>query len=183
MWACNSHKHFSPRLDFFLYSFTKICWAPTMYQILFLLVFSASKKNRVPRRSHILLLGGGGEPGETENKLIIKQVLWKAVKQVIGGEDAGEGGFITLFKGDYIQWSRKAPLISDISATSAGRCGSEGCRQKGRSKCKVPVAGFCLAFQGIATRSHGWGNKGENSRKWDQRCRQRPDHVGPCKLQ
>lgn len=61
----------------------------------------------------------------------------------------------TLFKGYYIQLSRKATLISDLSAESAGRCGKEGYRQKGRRECKVPAARVCLSLQGIATRSHG----------------------------
>ena len=64
MRAYNSHKHFSPRLDSSLYSFTKISWAPTMCRYYCCFVFSASQGNKgslCPHRAHILVGWGGGD--------------------------------------------------------------------------------------------------------------------------
>lgn len=71
----------------------------------------------------------------------------------------------TLFKGYYMEWSRKAPLISAISWRALGRCGGTHSRQKGRSKRKVLGQECAWCGQGTATKSFGCANEGQNGRK------------------
>lgn len=91
MEVCNSHSISHQGWIAFLYSVTKMCWAPGTIAA----ASSVPPKEieEVPDRPHILLVAEG-DLGGTENKLINKQMLWKAMKQVIGGESARwwEGG-------------------------------------------------------------------------------------------
>lgn len=77
----------------------------------------------VPALIDLTFYWWGGELGETENKLMNKQMLLKAMKQVVEGEGAEwwEGDLKkNLLQGPYLEWSRKTHLISDIRVESAG---------------------------------------------------------------